>query len=186
MRRILVQLALTAAVTGTAAAQDKSSEAPRSQPTDWSSWRWYLGTWTCTGPLAYGKVKYNATASVTHELVLDDVFLKGSLAIVETKDDPYFGGFRSMSFWTFDPTTKEMRYTAIDNQGSIEIGRGPGAWSGDKYEARAQLSGLDTPGEQQSQKKVTQSWKKISNREYRWNGTIGDPVVSEWDWTCKR
>jgi hypothetical protein len=157
--------------TGGAAAP--ASAVPK--PPDWSAWKWVMGSWKCSGTMAMGGAQADVKLTINNKLEMDNFFVMQTGSAAKAKDNP-FGGLRWVAYWTLDPSG--MRYTVVDNQGSVETGSGP-AWS-DNYEFTGQAT---SPA---GKTDVKHTWKKVSDKEFHWSETMGGPPGLSWDWTCKK
>jgi hypothetical protein len=157
-----------------APAENSAQGAPK--PPDFSSWKWLIGTWSCTGTISAGPMKGDVKLTLNHKMDMDGFFIAQTGTVAKAKGNP-FSGLRWTAYVTVDPSG--MRYTVIDNQGAIETGTGP-VFTGESYE----FAGEELLADGKAQAK--HSWHKASDKEFHWTETMtGGPALA-WDWTCKK
>jgi hypothetical protein len=115
MKKPVMAIVLAGCVAGQAWAQQKSGDAKGGEakaappmqmpkPPDWSSSKWLVGAWTCTGPLAFGDMKMKVKLKVTNKPDLDNFWMTQTADSKASKEQPM--AVKWIAHWTIDPSGK--------------------------------------------------------------------------------
>jgi hypothetical protein len=158
------------------AAAPPEAAGPQLQKPDWSSWKWFMGTWKCTGSLTMGGNKADVTLTLNHKADLDGYFLLQTANMPKSKTNPM--AIKWVAYMSGDASGS--RYVVANNMGATEYGSGPATWSGDTLEFTG------TEMSQMGKIDFKHTWKKVSDKEFHWTAQgTGGPGMG-FDWTCKK